>query len=435
MKKVLIITYYWPPSGGPGVQRVLKFVKYLAKFDWQPIILTVKNGEYPSIDNTLENDIPKNCIVYKTNSLEPTNFYKKITGMKKDEKIPVAVLSEKNVNWKKKIANWIRLNFFIPDAKVGWIPFAVKQGKEIMKEYRPDIIFSSSPPQTVNLIAKKLAKWSGLKWVADFRDPWTDVYHYDKSAKFKLSQLIDNFQEKSVLTIADKVITVSSGVLGLLNEKVNNRKKFHIIPNGYDADDFSQFQLKKSVKFTITYGGKINNQQNPKILWKVLKHFCGKDTEFQKNLKIHLMGNISESILNDIQNNGLSSKLEYSGYVNHVQLINNFQSASVLLLLIPDTDKNKGILTGKLFEYLAMNKFILGFGPDDGDSAKILTETQTGQMINYDNEDSLTSIIEEQYENWKNQINFFNNQNIITSYSREYLTKKLIDIFESVENI
>ena len=163
MKKVLIITYYWPPSGGPGVQRVLKFAKYLPQFGWQPIILTVKNGEYPAIDETLEKDIPPECIVYKTNSWEPTNLYKKFAVMKKDEKIPVAVLSENNVSWKKKIANWIRLNLFIPDAKIGWIPFAVRKGKEIIKEHQPDVIFSSSPPHSLQFIAKKLAKWSGLK--------------------------------------------------------------------------------------------------------------------------------------------------------------------------------------------------------------------------------------------------------------------------------
>jgi hypothetical protein len=158
MKKVLIITYYWPPAGGPGVQRVLKFAKYLPEFGWQPLVLTVKNGEYPAYDKSLKNDIPPECKVYTTKSIEPFKLYKKFTGMAENEAIPVATLTENKKNWKKRLAYWIRLNLFIPDAKIGWIPFAVKAGKKIIQEEKPDIILSSSPPPTVHLIAKKLAK-------------------------------------------------------------------------------------------------------------------------------------------------------------------------------------------------------------------------------------------------------------------------------------
>ncbi|MCK4715587.1 MAG: glycosyltransferase, partial [Candidatus Marinimicrobia bacterium] len=222
MKKVLIITYYWPPAGGPGVQRVLKFAKYLPEFGWQPIILTVKNGEYPAIDNSLQKEIPANCKVYNTFSIEPNFVYKKFTGMGSDEKIPTAVLAAENTNWKKRLANWIRLNLFIPDAKIGWIPFAVRKGKKIIKAEKPDIIFSSSPPPTVHLIARKLAKWSGIKWVADFRDPWTDIYHYNDVKRSAWSLNRDKDKEKEIVTSADEIITVSQNVAELLNEKIPN---------------------------------------------------------------------------------------------------------------------------------------------------------------------------------------------------------------------
>jgi hypothetical protein len=191
MKKVLIITYYWPPAGGPGVQRVLKFVKYLPELGWQPLVLTVKKGEYPAIDETLAKNIPPECKVFKTNIFEPSDLYKRFLGMDDKAKIPTAVLADNNPGLKKQIANLIRLNFFIPDAKIGWKKFAVEEGLKIIETEKPDLIFSSSPPPTVHLIAKKLAAKTNLKWVADFRDPWTDIHYYEKQPRLFFAKYLD----------------------------------------------------------------------------------------------------------------------------------------------------------------------------------------------------------------------------------------------------
>lgn len=430
MKKVLIITYYWPPSGGPGVQRVLKFAKYLPQYGWQPIILTVKNGEYPAIDHSLEAEIPKECIVYKTKSLEPTGLYKKFTGMKKDEKIPVAVLADKNVSWKKKIANWIRINLFIPDAKIGWIPFAVKTGKQIIKAHKPEIIFSSSPPHSLQIIAHKLAKWSGIKWVADFRDPWTDIYHYDTVGKSNFIRKVDEQKERKTIAGADVITSVSKNVLKLLESKISVRKSFVPIANGYDEDDFEEFKSLKSDKFILAYGGKINNQQNPQILWKVLSKICNEHKDFNTDLKIMLIGNIAQEVIRDIEINGLSDNFEIFGYMEHNKLIEKLQIATVLLLLIPNTEKNKGILTGKLFEYLAMKKYILGFGPEDGDSAEILSETKSGDMVNFENEAMVKTIILQKYNDWKTGKELLSDEKKIQQYSRANLTQQLIKLFD-----
>lgn len=435
LKKVLIITYYWPPAGGPGVQRVLKFAKYLPEFGWQPIILTVKTGEFPAIDKTLEKDIPKECIVYKTNSWEPTSLYKNFAGMKKDEKIPVAVLSEKNLNWKKQIANWIRLNLFIPDAKIGWIPFAVKKGRKIIKKHQPDVIFSSSPPPTVHLIAKKLAKWSGTKWVADFRDPWTDIYHLDGLTLANHARYKNLKQEKIVLSALDGMITVSTGVAQLLALKTAKPLKYQVIPNGFDETDFEYLKEKPNPRFfQIAYAGKINTQQNPSVLWKVLRNRLNENANFQNSLKITLIGNIAPYVVKDLTDNGLEQYVEMPGYLPHPETLKRLSTADILLLLIPNTRKNRGILTGKLLEYLALKRFILGFGPIDGEAAHILRTTGCGKMIDYSDLKQTESLINDLISNWKKGIRrtVSVQDQEIKKYSRRALTADLVGFFNEI---
>ena len=430
MKKVLIITYYWPPAGGPGVQRVLKFAKYLPQFGWQPIILTVENGEYPAIDETLAEDIPECCKIYKTNSIEPTFLYKKFTGMMPDEKIPVAILAEENKNWKRRIAKWIRLNIFIPDAKIGWIPFAVKRGREIIKKEKPDIIFSSSPPPTVHLIAMKLAKWSGIKWVADFRDPWTDIYHYDESKKTKLTQNIESKLEEKVLNSCNKIITVSEGFKGLFKPKIERSKIIEVITNGFDQDDI-QIKINKdySNKFIISYAGKINHQQNPQNLWKTLSVIARNNDNFKRDLEIRLMGNINERVIQAIKLAGMNDNLINMNYINHNKLFHILSKSSILLLLVPDTKKNQGIIPGKIFEYISLKKYILGIGPPEGDSAKILNYTHSGKMFAFKDTKKLKYEILKLYDDWTKN-NFSINPTNIEQFTRKNITKKILKTFE-----
>jgi glycosyltransferase involved in cell wall biosynthesis len=431
MKKVLIITYYWPPAGGPGVQRVLKFAKYLPEFGWQPIILTVKNGEYPAIDNSLQDDVPSSCRVYKTFSLEPNLFYKKFTGMAVDEKIPTAVLTAETTNWKKRLSNWIRLNLFIPDAKIGWIPFAVRKGKKIIKAEKTDVIFSSSPPPTVHLIARKLAKWSGVKWVADFRDPWTDIYHYNDVIRSAWSLNRDKDKEKEIVTSAGEIITVSQNVAELLNEKISNPREMHIIPNGYDETDLDNLEEEPAFdKFTIAYAGKINIQQNPSNLWKILGSMVRENPTFAANFQILLMGNITDEVITEIRQNNLEKELKNLGYVDHQTALKNLQKSHVLLLLIPNTEKNKGIVTGKFFEYINMEKFILGVGPKDGDAAEILAQTNTGRMFEFNDIQEIKNEVKRQYKNRQKRLTQKVNREEIRKYSRQKLTEELVGVFE-----
>lgn len=430
MKKVLIVTYYWPPAGGPGVQRILKFVKYLPEFGWQPIVLTVQNGEYPANDESLINEIPDNCQVFSTYSIEPNNLYKKLIGIKKNQNIPVAVLAEKNLTWKKKIANWTRLNLFIPDSKIGWKSFAVKNGKKIINQFKPDLIFSSSPPPTVHLIAKSLKNYSNLKWVADLRDPWTDIYYYNNLKKSKLSAGLDKYFEKSVLKNADLLCTVSQDLVNIFKSKKPDLN-IKIITNGFDPDDLPLIPLKDKFKrFTFAYAGKLNAQQNPINLWRALQKLVNTNKSFSENFQMVFMGIFSNEIYNSISKHGLNSFLTDKGYVEHGVALKNLKRSHIKLLLIPDTKKNKGIITGKLFEYLATDGYVLGIGSKNGDAAKILRKTNAGEVFGYS--DDLENVILDLYKNWKKGSSFEIDKTQIEKYTRKNLTKDLVNIFEQL---
>jgi glycosyltransferase involved in cell wall biosynthesis len=404
MKKVLIITYYWPPAGGPGVRRIVKFVKYLPLFGWEPIILTVKNGEFPTRDESLAAEIPSNIKVIKTASLEPGSLYKWFTGQKQDAPIPVAAVAESGGNWKKRLSRWVRLHLFIPDAKIGWIPFALSAGKKCIKQEKPALILSSLPPPSVHLIAQKLSKWSGIKWVADFRDPWTDIYHYDSvklsgwAARFNLSL------EKRVLEKADSVITVSNGLARLFEKKVGLGGNLSIISNGYDESEMPKLKHDSaaSSKFTMIYTGKLNFQQNPENLWQVLNKMINENKDFADNFQLSFFGQPDQLVIRSIQKSGIENCCHFNPVIPYSELLPKIAEAKLSLLLIPNTKNNLGIVTGKIFDYLGTGIRIFGIGPKNGDAAKILEECASGSMVEYDDAAAIEQELKRLFTFWQN---------------------------------
>lgn len=427
---MLIITYYWPPAAGAGVMRILKFVKYLPNFNWYPIILTVKKGSFPAIDHSLLRDIPMQCEVFKTNSLEPNKLYKQFVGMSKGEKIPDAVLTKQNLGWKKKISHWIRLNLFIPDAKIGWIPFAVKKGKSIISSENPDLIFSTSPPPTVNLIAKKLAKWSGLPWVADFRDPWTNIYYYDKAPKGKLAQGIDQLLEQRALSYCDKITVVNDGFFGKLPPATPSIKK---IPNGFDPDDIPDVSQKsRNSKFTIRYMGSMKVRQYVNTFYSVFEEFS-QSVGLVKNIKFETIGPVDPYILQRLDRKQISIEFSHLGYIDHREAIKKIATADLLVFIVGQSERAEKVLTSKLFEYIMVERPILGIGPPEGDAGAILSETGLGKMFEYNDYNGLKHYMLENYQKWKRgNPSKKGNQNVIMKYSRLTLTRKLTDAFEEV---
>jgi len=434
MKKVLFISYYWPPAGGPGVQRILKFVKYLPLYNWLPFILTPEYGEFPAIDFTLVDEIPAECSVYKTSIWEPGTLYKKFTGMKKEEAIPIAVLTEtKNLTFSKKISRWLRANLFIPDAKIGWIPFAVKKGKQLIKEHQIDVIFSSSPPPTTHLIAQKLAKNCGVKWIADFRDPWADIHYYKTVSRLTFAQAVDEKLERSVLRTADWVTSVSKTYIENYRQKVTHNR-FSFLPNGFDEDDFKNFNFDVFPdKFRISSMGTINNERNPETLFQAVRNIISVNHDFANNLEILLIGIVASSVKDDIKKYNLENFVRETTYLPHIEALQKMADAWILILPINQVINDFGILTGKLFEYIGSGKTILGFGNLKVEAAKIVNEIEAGKFFEYGDVAGTEAFLLNQFTLWKNRtIQKISLKNKIAKFERKYITGELANLFENI---
>lgn len=434
MKKVLIITYYWPPAGGPGSQRIVKFVKYLPQFDWQPIVLTVEKGEFPYTDHSLEKDIPPNVKVYRTKSLEPFLWYKSLTGRSKDESLPVGLITHKKKSIIEKIASWIRANIFIPDARIGWIPFAVIKALQIIKDEKIDLIFSSSPPHSLQLIGWYLKIRTGLPWVTDFRDRWTGIRYYQVLSRSSITKKIDGYLEKKVLTNSNFITSTSEGFNIDFHEKlISVNQAFQFLPNGYDEEDFKNSQPQERKKFIILHTGNLIAQQNPTVLWKSLKEILRKDEKIKKLMAVQLIGKTHDSIIQSVMELNLSDIVEFHDYVPHEKVLQAMQNASILFAVIPDLPDNKSIVLGKIYEYIGTGNPMLIFGPPKGNAADIISQFSNSTICNYSDAKQCGKFIEEIYTQWfqKNQIPITPLEKRI-SFSRKNLTKSLSEIFNSL---
>ena len=399
LKKVLIITYYWPPAGGPGVQRWLKFVKYLREYGWEPVVLTVENGVYPAIDNSLHNDIPDGVAVIRTRAGNPFRLYNLLKGNKAGQ-VPVALINHrKKQSLFDKLAIWIRSNCFIPDARKGWYRHAIKEIPRLMHHDQPKVVITTGPPHSTHRIGQWVANKYNIPWLADFRDPWTTVYYNHLMPRTKRTQRIDLACEEEVLRHANCILTVSEA---MRQEYEGRSRRTMVIRNGFDEHDMQEATDSNDPepRFVVLHTGNIAPNQHVPVLWDVLKEFCQRDPEFSRHLLIRLVGNVDSTTRNYLEAIGLSSNVEYTGYVSHHEATALMQGASLLLLLIPDAPGNRAIVTGKLFEYLLARAPILGMGPADGDADAILQQTGRGEMIGYNERQSVKNRVEAEYHRW-----------------------------------
>jgi hypothetical protein len=440
LKKVLIITAYWPPAGGAGVQRWLKFTKYLRNFGWEPVIYTPENSEIPVIDNSLFKDIPENIAVIKQPIWEPYNIYKLITFSRK-KRINVGFLSDsKKPRLSEKLSVWIRSNFFIPDARCFWIKPSVKFLTWYLSENPVDVIISSGPPHSMHLIALNLIKEFKVKslkfkvksipkWVADFRDAWTQIDFYKDLRLTSIADKKHHRLELEVLKYADVVVTVGK-TMGDEFETIHKRE-YKVITNGFDTDDTSNINIIPDSKFSIAHIGSMPKTRNPHGLWKVLKKLVDNDKEFASKLEIKLVGNIDFAIKESINDNKLDRFVNVINYLPHDEVIKVQKQTQLLLLIINQTENAKTILTGKFFEYLASKRPILCIGPVDGEVARIINETNSGKVIDYNDEKSLWNQILQYFNAFKQNELKADSENI-NMYSRKELTGKLVEILNNI---
>lgn len=430
-KRVLIITYYWPPSGGSGVQRWAYFAKHLEKEgEWEPLVLTVDPdyASYPVIDSSLE-ELTRDVRVFKTKSFDLLKVYSRLKGGGKSQKIPQGSVGSKN---KKslidKLALRIRSNYFIPDARVGWNKHAYKEAVEIITKNNVDLIISTGPPHSTHLIADKLKENFKIKWIADFRDPWREVFYSDLFSKYRSEKkdALDAELEIKILNSADYVTTVGESMKELLSGKIaNDKNKTHVFHNGYDADLIDSVKEVRNNKFTIVHIGVISEKQPYKALYEFLKELS---STVKEDIRLEIAGNVNDTILD------LFKKLDtiefiYHGKVSHKQAISVMKSGDLLVNCLADTPLSKLLISGKLMEYIACSKPILVIGDKEGDAAKLLNSFETGITLHKEETEQMCSFARNLIEN---PTSSEANVSQIKEFSRLSISKKLSKFMSSI---
>lgn len=423
MSKVLIVTYYWPPSGGSGVQRWLKFVKYLPTFGYVPIVLTVDENKasYPQIDNSLEKDIPVGVTIERTNTFEILNLYKKVSP---EKEIPYGGFSdEKNPSLFQKISRFIRGNFFLPDPRKGWNSYAYKRACELIEQENIKTVITTSPPHSTQLIGLKLKKRfsSSIQWLADFRDPWTDIHYYKKMYPTFVANAINKSYERKVLKNADKIIVTCKATRDSFLSKSTklSKDKFAVITNGFDEDDFVDVKQNKLDKFTITYLGILYNTNDIKSL---LSAFSAMENKV--NCCLRFVGH-SGIIASEIEKFNLQAYTEILPHVKHSEAVQLMADSSVLVLLVPKKDKSSAFLPGKLFEYLAARRPILGIAPEDNEVCEIIAQCDAGASFNYNDIEGMLAFLQNKKQEWESKRICEVKNDKYLQFSRRELTQEL----------
>lgn len=425
--KVLIITYYWPPAGGPGVQRWLKFVKYLPQYGIEPIVYIPENPTYPLVDQGLLAEVNPATTIIKQRIIEPyawaSAFSKSNT-----KKISAGIIpNQKKQSLLQRLMLWVRGNLFIPDARVLWVKPSATYLLKYIKENNIDTIITTGPPHSLHLIGLQLKKQLNLKWVADFRDPWTTIgYH----KALKLSTSADKKHkdlEKEVLTTADTIL-VTSPTTKKEFEAIT-AKPVVVITNGYDFENVTR--QTPDEKFTLAHIGSFLSERNPQILWEALNELIAENPDFKANFELKLIGAVSQEVLASIAQFGLSAYTRSRGYVPHDEAIAQQRKAQVLLLVEINSEDTRCIIPGKLFEYMVSERPVLAIGPEGSDFADILRSTNTGVFVTYNEKVRLKDAI----------LNYFNhymsgtlkvNAIGLERYSRKHLTGQLAALLKQL---
>jgi galactitol-specific phosphotransferase system IIB component len=425
-KKVLIITYYWPPAGGPGVQRWLKFVKYLPDFGVQPIVYIPENPTYPIVDENLVKEVSDKAIILKQKIFEPYQLASFLSKNKTKKMNSGIIPNQKKQSFLDKVFLWIRGNLFIPDARFFWIKPSVSYLEKYIIENNIDTIVTSGPPHSLHLIGLELKQKLNVKWFADFRDPWTTI-GYHKSLRLSDTAAQKHKElESQVLNTADTIIVTSKTTK--TEFQALTTKPIVVITNGFDVEKVEKQTL--DAKFSLAHIGSFLSARNPKLLWESIVELVAEIPDFKSHLEIKLIGAVSQEVLDSITEFGLNGYLNNLGYVSHAEAIAHQRKSQVLLLIEIDSEETKSIIPGKLFEYLVSNRPIIAIGPNGSDFAEIITETNTGVFFDYSEKVKLKKLILDfynQYLEGKLQSHGVGLQ----KYSRKNLTEQLVQLLSS----
>ena len=454
MKRVLIITYYWPPSGGSGVQRWVKFAKYLPSEGWQPVIYTPENPELTAVDKTLSAEIPPEAEIIRRPIFEPYGIYRKLIGKGASTDIktmiegsssgdPASVtaaaaggdvtpIRSGSKTWKQRLSLWIRGNVFVPDPRVGWVRPSVRFLKKYLKEHPVDAIVTTGPPHSMHLIGLRLSRATGLPWISDFRDPWTKMYYLKHLGLSKRTWRRLGKMEQRVLDGSSTVLAVTP----LVQEdfQARTRTPVAMITNGYDREDFSGLEPVPDGFFNIVHTGLFASDGNPLVFWKVLGSMVSDDPEFADRLRLRLVGKVDREVFDAIAAAGLREHVVSLGYLDHAGAVREQRGATLLILPLRNDPEYRPILPGKLFEYLAARRPILGIGQEDGAMARVLSETGAGITADWQNESAIRATLESAWNAFRQPSGLPPVTGNISRFERRALTASLARLLNSLSD-
>jgi len=426
LKRVLIVTYYWPPNGGSGVQRWLKFAKYLPEFGWEPIIFTPENPLIAQRDESLMRDVAPNLEVLRWPIWDPVAKLQERSGNPN-----VGLLQkEKSATWKTKVITWLRGNLLIPDPKIFWVRPAVKYLTAYLQAHPVDVVVTTGPPHSMHLIGLRLQQQLGVKWVADFRDPWTRIDFFKDLMPSYIARRLHHKMEKNVVQATDLVLGVSQEICD--DYQSLGAKNIQKLTNGFDPGDYEALPENPESGFTISHIGNLVPSRNPVQLWRGLRWALEAQPELEAHLKLRFVGNVDVSVKEHLKEFQLDHLATFVTYVPHKEVVKEQAKSRILLLLVNNTPNAGGILTGKLFEYMAAKRFILAIGPRDGELERVLQDTQSGSVLDFEDAAGIKTLVLEEFQSFKEGAPMYR-PNFADKYSRKELTKKLTQLLDGIQ--
>ena len=425
-KKVLILTYYWPPAGGSGVQRWLYFAKLLKDLGWTPYVVTVdeRHASYPVLDHSLE--VETNGIrVFKTKTRELLKSYSLLTTGSRKKGIPQGEV--RKTGWLSKFAAFVRGNFFIPDARKGWNPYAAIKAMEIIKNEGITTVITTGPPHSTHLIGMLFKAGLQVNWLADFRDPWTDIFYNQQLYRTPWAKKTDRKLEKQVLQNADAILTTVAGALHKKLMEKAPRQKFYALPNGYDADLMKSIPRTQTKFFHIIYTGLLTHNQDYSVVIKAIQLLTISNPK--QKIQLSLAGQIAEDILEQIQETLPNVQVKPLGYLSHKEAIALMKSGDLLLNFIFKGAASQ-MISGKLLEYMATGVPILSLGDPNSEAGQLLAKGSHSKMFTADDHDEITDFIK-QIRIQKGQVN--NTFPQLEDWSRQAITKELVNVLETLK--
>lgn len=435
MIKVLILSYYFPPAGGSGVQRWMFFSRYLPENGIEPIVITVDvdKASYRFIDYSLEKNVSGIKII-RTKTREILSLYSFLRGGDKRSNIPQGFAGEPNPSFLQKISRFIRGNIFLPDARRGWNRFAYQQSVKTIKSENIGIVITTGPPHSTHLVGRKLKKKYGIKWIADFRDPWTEVYYNRALYKSRLANKIDSAMERRVLNEANTVVTIGPGMQKMLQGKLPEpqRSKVHYVYNGFDGELFDRLVKIPADYFCISHLGILSENQPIDAFLEGLRLCLDRNIGMKRNFRLQFVGDISPSIIKKAEEKIGRENLELVGYVQHAEAVQYMKNADLLLNSFAISDDSSLLVSGKLMEYIATGNPIIGLGHPEGDAALLMKRNPHMSVFDRENILGITLFIEMIYLHWLNKDVQYSTDESYKKYSRQNMTRELSQIIRTL---